>query len=112
MRLTMTIAAAVALSYRRPWLGSTPAGTGNTSAGLINISPSISTGNIGVLNGLSVLNGCPILSGNNGSGILNGLAVSVSGILWQRLFQTLSGGNNPVQAEEVIIVSHPAASAG
>ena len=48
--------------------------TGNGAAstgGLVNVSPSIQTGSINVLNGTSILNGAAILSGNNtGIGIL------------------------------------------
>ncbi|MEQ1938652.1 hypothetical protein ABMA46_10390 [Mesorhizobium sp. CN5-321] len=55
-------------------------GNVGASGGLINVSPSIGLGNIGVLNG--VLSGNAILSGNNVSGILNGNTTNVlSGIL-------------------------------
>jgi hypothetical protein len=55
-------------------------GHAGASGGLINVSPSIGLGNIGVLNG--VLSGNAILSGNNVSGILNGNTTNVlSGIL-------------------------------
>ena len=51
-------------------------GNSNTSAGgLVNVSPSIQTGNIGVLNGIKILNGSPIASGNVVSGILSGNGV-------------------------------------
>lgn len=50
------------------------------NAGLINVSPSVDVGD--VLNGINVLNGSPILSGNVVSGILNGNNTAVgAGVL-------------------------------
>lgn len=46
--------------------------THNHSSGLVNVSPSVHTGNLNLLNGTSVLNNSPIASGNVVSGILNG----------------------------------------
>ena len=48
-------------------------GNSSQSAGLINVSPSIQTGNVSVLSG--ILNGSPIASGNVVSGILSGNGV-------------------------------------
>lgn len=42
------------------------------SSGLINVSPTVRTGNVNLLNGLGILNNSPIASGNVVSGILNG----------------------------------------
>ncbi len=43
----------------------------NQSSGLINLSPTIRTGDLNVLRGIGILNNSPILSGNNlGLGIL------------------------------------------
>jgi hypothetical protein len=44
----------------------------NYSSGLVNVSPSVRTGNLNLLNGTSVLNNSPIASGNVISGILSG----------------------------------------
>jgi hypothetical protein len=69
-------------------------GQNTYSSGLINVSPSLKTGNIGVLNGLGVgiLNGSPIASGNvvqgilsgndvlGGNGVLNGNSTGILGI--------------------------------
>lgn len=44
----------------------------NYSSGLVNVSPSVRTGNVNLLNGISVLNNSPIASGNVVSGILSG----------------------------------------
>jgi hypothetical protein len=49
--------------------GSSYNGNNNYSSGLINVSPTVRTGNIGLLNNIGVLNNSPILSGN---GILSG----------------------------------------
>lgn len=43
----------------------------NYSSGLVNVSPTVRTGNLNVLSGIGILNNSPILSGNNlGLGIL------------------------------------------
>jgi hypothetical protein len=42
------------------------------SSGLINVAPSVRTGDLNLLNGLGVLNNSPIASGNVVSGILSG----------------------------------------
>ncbi|MHB2264337.1 hypothetical protein [Aliihoeflea sp. PC F10.4] len=42
------------------------------SSGLINVSPTVRTGNVNLLNGTGILNNSPIASGNVVSGILNG----------------------------------------
>lgn len=42
------------------------------SSGLINISPTVRTGNVSLLNGIGILNNSPIASGNVVSGILSG----------------------------------------
>ncbi|CAM5431936.1 hypothetical protein ATER59S_02560 [Aquamicrobium terrae] len=55
-------------------------GSAGMSSGLINVSPSIGLGNVGVLNGVASNNA--ILSGNIVSGILNGNTTGVvSGVL-------------------------------
>lgn len=70
-KLVITVAAAaVCMSSGTAFAG----GWGKTGGGLLNLSPSVGVGvgNITALNGISVLNGSPILSGNNVSGILSG----------------------------------------
>lgn len=68
-------------------------GNGNNSGGgLINISPGIALGDIGILNG------SPILSGNNTQvgGILNGVGVGILGVgtgLSKVTNSILGGGN-------------------
>ncbi len=55
----------------------------NSSGGLLNIAPAIALGDVKLLNGLSILNKSPILSGNNtvlGNGILSGIGLGVLGI--------------------------------
>ena len=43
----------------------------NQSSGLINVSPTVRTGDLNLLRGIGILNNSPILSGNNlGLGIL------------------------------------------
>lgn len=55
----------------------------NTSgAGLINVAPGVALGDLNVLNGLSILDKSPILSGNNtviGNGLLNGIGIGLLG---------------------------------
>ncbi|MDF1598344.1 hypothetical protein PZ895_00970 [Mesorhizobium sp. YIM 152430] len=71
--IVTTAAAALALSglsaQAGGWGGSN---SHNYSSGLINVSPSVRTGNVNLLNGTSVLNNSPIASGNVVSGILSG----------------------------------------
>lgn len=43
-----------------------------SSGGLVNISPSVQTGNMNILSGIGVLNNSSILSGNVLSGIVTG----------------------------------------
>lgn len=63
-------------------------GNFGSSSGLVNVSPSVGLGDVGLLNGLSVLNNSPILSGNStGNGILGG------GILNGSQTGILGGGN-------------------
>ncbi|PWJ83952.1 hypothetical protein C7441_107112 [Pseudaminobacter salicylatoxidans] len=69
----------VATAHAGGGFGSRSAGNvGHSSGGLINISPSLGLNNIGV----NLLNGSPILSGINVSGILSGNKTGVvSGVL-------------------------------
>jgi hypothetical protein len=68
---------------------------GSVSSGLINISPSIQTGNLKLLSGTSILNGVGILNGNNVSGILNGNKTGiVSGVLSGIGISGILGGNS------------------
>lgn len=73
-------------------------GNYGVSSGLVNVSPSLGLGDVNLLNGLSVLNGSPIASGNVVSGILSGNRTSAgNGILGGGVFNggTLGilGGN-------------------
>lgn len=43
-----------------------------SSSGLVNIAPSVQTGNLNLLSGIGILNNSSILSGNVLSGIVNG----------------------------------------
>jgi hypothetical protein len=55
----------------------------NSSGGLINVAPAVALGDIKLLNGLSILNKSPILSGNNtvlGNGILSGIGLGILGV--------------------------------
>jgi hypothetical protein len=71
--IVTTAAAALALSGLSAQAGGWGGGNShNYSGGLINVSPSVRTGNVNVLNGTSVLNNSPIASGNVVSGILSG----------------------------------------
>lgn len=64
------------------------------SSGLVNVSPSLGLGDISLLNGLSVLNGSPIASGNVLSGILSGNRTGIgNGILGNVSLGILGGGN-------------------
>lgn len=62
-------------------------GKTNASQGLLNVSPSVGLGEIKVLNGISILNGSPVASGNStdvgsgllGRGILNKNSKSIRG---------------------------------
>lgn len=47
-------------------------GSQQVSSGLLNVSPSVQLGNVGLLNGLNILGGSSILSGNTLSGIVKG----------------------------------------
>lgn len=73
----MIIVAGLAAAFAMPLSAAQANGWGhsghnNYSSGLINVSPSVTTGNLGVLNGTRVLNNSPILSGNVVSGVLSG----------------------------------------
>jgi hypothetical protein len=71
--IVTTAAAALALSGVSAQAGGWGGGSShNYSSGLINVSPSVRTGNVNLLNGTSVLNNSPIASGNVVSGILSG----------------------------------------
>ncbi len=72
--IVTTAAAALALSGMSAQAGGWGRGKNshNYSSGLINVSPSVRTGNVNLLNGTSVLNNSPIASGNVLSGILSG----------------------------------------
>lgn len=102
MTKSILFAAAVALSFvatpvlANGWGGSHKAptnyghsGHNSQSAGLVNVSPSVQLGNIGVANGVlgnsAILSGNGILSGNNtgigvlgtGTGLLNNIVGNV-----------------------------------
>ncbi len=94
--LTAAIVSTSAVSAHAGGWGSN---TGNfsQSSGLINVSPSIGLGNIGL--GVNLLNGSPILSGNNilsgnSTGILNGNAVGVLNGVLNGVGINLLGGNS------------------
>jgi hypothetical protein len=84
-------AAAIASSVGVAEAGSSGWG-GNSSSSLINISPTIDLGKIGLLN--NVLSGNNILSGNLVSGILNGNKTSLVGGVLSGLGINLLGGNS------------------
>ncbi len=85
-KITVVLAAA-AVSF---WSAGAQAGgwgmggnTNNSGAGLINVAPAVSLSDLNVLNGVSILDRSPILSGNNtvvGNGILNGVGLGILGI--------------------------------
>jgi hypothetical protein len=62
-------------------------GHNNYSSGLINVSPTVRTGNLKLLSGIGILNGSPILSGNNtglgilgsGTGLLRSIGITNKG---------------------------------
>ncbi len=76
--ITTVTAATLALSgmsaHAGGWGGSSWNGHNSNaySSGLINVSPTVRTGEINLLNGLGILNNSPIASGNVVSGILSG----------------------------------------
>ncbi|MBN9220402.1 MAG: hypothetical protein J0I79_20840 [Mesorhizobium sp.] len=83
-------AAAIASSVGVAQAGS--GGWGGNSGSLINISPTIDLGKIGVLNNL--LNGNNILSGNLVEGILSGNKTSLVGGVLSGIGINLAGGNS------------------
>ena len=94
-KIAMTLAAAaVSLSTVTAQAGGWGSGDGNNSKGLINVSPSIDLGNIKLLNGTSVLNDLPILSGNVVSGILNGNDIGNVGGVLSGIGINILGGNS------------------
>ncbi|RJG44594.1 hypothetical protein [Mesorhizobium sp. DCY119] len=94
--LTATVVSFSAVSAHAGGWGSN---TGNfsQSSGLINVSPSIGLGNIGL--GVNLLNGSPILSGNNilsgnSTGILNGNSTGILTGILNGVGINLLGGNS------------------
>lgn len=78
------VSAAVSLSAAPALAGGWGGGSGwgkgghvASSGGLLNVSPSIQTGNLNLLSGIGILNNSPILSGNVLSGIVSGKSNNV-----------------------------------
>ena len=91
--MTLATAAAVALSIGTAEAGWKKKSFNSYSHGLVNVSPSVSTGNLNVLNGTAVLNGSPIASGNVVQGILNGNKTSVGNGILGGAVKNILGGN-------------------
>lgn len=73
--------ATIAFAFMMSGAAAHAGGWNGKSGGLVNVSPSVQVGSVGVANGAlsgnSALNGNAILSGNAVSGILNGNTVGV-----------------------------------
>lgn len=62
-------------------------GHNNYSNGLVNVSPTVRVGDLNLLSGIGILNGSPILSGNNtgvgilgsGTGLLRSIGITNKG---------------------------------